>query len=466
MTRGVRPLTGAFAAALLFGCGATAHAQITVQITADSRVVEGDSGQVTVNLSVTLSAPNLSGATSVQWSTREGTANAVLDFDAVSPTTLTWNMGDGTPRAISVKVNADNLQEWTTSQVDERFFVVLENPVGATIANRSVTVTILDDDHPGVNERPTVQFLSALSRSLSPHGANDGQVLLQWRVPAASTTANGLVIRENVGGSCTFPLSTTDGVGVASLGAPPAPGTKQSFPHSGLSLGSVHCYSLFITYPSGSSPAGQIKGTPFSAAGSIAWKLTTGTTILTPPTVGADAYYVTDTLGVVHALDRNVSGGAWPPSWNPLALGQTNTRSAVIPRPEGSRVYLGTNSGGLHSVDGRTGNLIWSRNTTNGLALPQVGGAQAQPGGIFKNFGGGNDMLLVGTNAGASNAFYAFDPATGNPLDSETTGSMGNVLGMPVVDYASNRVFFLSSSGAQTVFAMMNRSSRSDQLRR
>jgi hypothetical protein len=455
MTRGVRPLTAAFVAALVFAGGATAHAQVSVQISADSRVVEGDSGQVTVNLSVTLSAPNLSGVTSVQWSTREGTALAGSDFDAVAPTTLTWGLGDGTPRPISVKVNADNAQEWFTSQVDDQFFVVLENPVGATIANRSVTVTILDDDHPGVNDRPGVQFLSAVSGSVSPHGATNGQVRLQWRVPAGATPATGLMIRENVGAACTFPLSTTDGVGVFTTGTLPPPGTTQFFNHAGLGLGTTHCYSVFVTYAGGPSPAVQIKGTPFGASGSIAWKYTAGTTILTPPTVGADAIYVTDTIGVVHALQRTTSGGMWPSTWNPVAVGQTNTRSAAVPRPEGWRLYLGTNSGGLHSVNGRTGAVVWSRNTTNGLALPNLGGVQAQPGGIFKNFGGANDMLLVGTNAGVgSNEFYAFDPTSGNPLDALGTAATGNILGMPVVDYAGNRVFFLSSSGTETVYAM------------
>lgn len=457
MTRGVMPLTGALVALLFAGAG-TASAQVTLAITPDSRVVEGSGGgTVVVNLSVQISAPNLSGVTTVQWSTREGTALAGLDFVAVSPTTLTWNIGDDTPRPISVLVQRDNAEEWNTNQVDEAFFVVLENPTNATIAKPSATVTILDDDHLTFSQRPGVQFLSSISGSASPHGATNGQVRLQWRIPAAATSPNNIMIRVNSGTStCAFPPSDTAGTFVVNL-APAVPaGSTQYFNHGGLNLGWYYCYSVFAQYPGGTSTQiGQIKGTPFSTAGSVAWKFTSPTTILVPPTVGGDAIYVTDTIGVVHALQRTASGGMWPSTWNPVAVGQTNNRSAAVPRPEGWRVYLGTNSGGLHSLDGRTGNVVWSRNTTVGTALPHLGGAQSQPAGIFKNFGGANDMLLVGTNAGlGSNELYAFDPTTGNVLDALGTAAMGNVLGMPVVDYAGNRVFFLTSSATETVHAM------------
>lgn len=457
MTRGVMPLTGAIVALLLAGSG-TATAQITLSITPEPRVVEGSGGGTTVvNLSVQISAPNLIGVTTVQWSTRAGTAQAGLDFVAVSPTTLTWGLGDDSPRPISVLVQRDGTPEWNTSQVDETFFVVLENPTNATIVKPSSTVTILDDDHPTVSERPGVQFLSAVSSSVLPHGPTNGQVHLQWRVPAAAANPNNIMIRFNSGSStCSFPPADTAGTFLVNLAPALPPGSTQFYSHGGLSLGWVYCYSVFAQYPGGTSTQiGQIKGTPFSSAGSIAWKFTSPTTILVPPTVGADAIYVTDTIGVVHALQRSASGGMWPSTWSPVAVGQTNNRSAAVPRPEGWRVFLGTNSGGLHSLDGRTGNLVWSRNSTVGTALPNLGGAQAQPAGIFKNFAGANDMLLVGTNAAVgSNELYALHPATGNLLDALGTPAMGAVLGMPVIDYAGNRVFFLSASNTETVFAM------------
>jgi hypothetical protein len=456
MTRGVRPLTGALVAVLFVGA-ATARAQITLAVVPESRVVEGNGPQV-VNLTIQISAPNLSGVTSVQWYTQAGTAAAGSDFMPVSPTTVTWSLGDGAPKNISVTVVGDTIGEWSpTTQMDETFFVKLQNPVGATIAKPSATVTILDDDHPTLNQRPGVQFLSAISGSVSPHGGGDGQVRLQWRVAPAQTAPTQIKIQQdsNFTAACTFPPADTAGLNVANL-APAAAGLTQFFTHSNLTTGSVHCYSVFAIYAGGpTTQIGQIKGTPFSAAFAIAWKFTASSTILVPPTVGSDAIYVTDTAGVVHALQRGTGGGMWPSTWNPVAVGQTNMRSAVVPRPEGARLYLGTDGGEVHSIDGRFGTLVWSRSAAAGTNLPTTGGAQAQPSGIFKNFGGSNDMLLVGTNAAlGSNALWALDPATGNVLDSLSTGGMGTVLGMPVLDYAGNRVFFLTSSSTDTVIGM------------
>jgi hypothetical protein len=440
--------------AVLLAAASTVQAQYTLSITPDPRVVEGDggAGATLVGLSVSISGPNPAG-TSVTWQTQGGTAQPGADFASVSPTVLTWAPFDTVPKNITVAVDGDSVQEWNTSQVDESFFVVLSNPVNAAIAKPSATVTILDDDHPSVNERPAVQVLSAVSDSVAPHGAADGRVRLQWRVAPAQVAPSNLMIRFNAGTSCTFPSSTTDGT-LATNVAPAAAGLAQSYTHPSLTLGWSYCYVVFAQYAGGSTGA-QIKGTPFAANNKVAWKFTSPMTILTPPTVGADAIYVTDTIGVVHALQRGVGGGIWPSTWNPVAVGPTNQRSAAVPRPEGWRLFLGTNAGGLHSVDGRTGNVVWSRNATAGNALPNLGGVQAQPAGIFTNFGGANDMLLVGTNtAPGANALYALDPATGKLLKSVGTPSMGAVYGMPVVDYAANRVSFLSSSASETAFAM------------
>ena len=68
---------------------------------------------------------------------------------------------------------------------------------------------------------------------------------------------------------------------------------------------------------------------------------------------------------------------------------------------------------------------------------------------------GNNDMLLVGTNAGATNTFHALDFQTGNTQDVPyPNGSMGNVMGQAVVDYAFNRVLFLTSNASGTVFSL------------
>jgi hypothetical protein len=56
----------------------------------------------------------------------------------------------------------------------------LAHPVNATIQKGRSTITLLDDDHPTVNEKPGVQFLTVVSGG----NATTGQTKLQWRVPA------------------------------------------------------------------------------------------------------------------------------------------------------------------------------------------------------------------------------------------------------------------------------------------
>jgi hypothetical protein len=80
---------------------------------------------------------------------------------------------------------------------------------------------------------------------------------------------------------------------------------------------------------------------------------------------------------------------------------------------------------------------------------------QAAPAGIFTDFGGDYDYLLVGTREdGADNVFAAIDPAPpGNVLATFANGGAGSgigiISGMAAVDYASPpRVYFTSRARA------------------
>jgi hypothetical protein len=255
-------------------------------------------------------------------------------------------------------------------------------------------------------------------------------------------------------------LSDTDtfGGGLVVVGSAAGQGAVQTFAHTGRPIGIPHCYSVFALYALGiTAEIAKVKATPIDTTGSILWSYASGAASVVPPSVGADAIYTTDSVGVVHAMKRGGSGGGdWPSLWNPLAVGKpTQNRSAVIPVSSGTRLLLGTDGGGVHAVDGRTGALVWSRSSAFGSALPNLGGVQAQPAALLKGFGGNNDMLLVGTNAGASNTFHALDFQTGNTQDVPyPNGLMGNVVGQAVVDYAFNRVLFLTSNASGTVFGL------------
>jgi outer membrane protein assembly factor BamB len=92
--------------------------------------------------------------------------------------------------------------------------------------------------------------------------------------------------------------------------------------------------------------------------------------------------------------------------------------------------------------------------------MPGSTGTQAVPAGVFKAFGGQNDVLVMGTATAAGNTqFFELDPATGETLDTYgpadlPPGPIDNVFGMAVVDYARNRVYFGTNAGAFTLWGL------------
>jgi len=185
-----------------------------------------------------------------------------------------------------------------------------------------------------------------------------------------------------------------------------------------------------------------------------------------PPTVGADAIYTVGTDGVVHAMQRGDTGGTWPPNWEPVGLGRpAHNRSPVVPMADGPRLFIGTESGEVHAVDGRTGAILWSRSQkfNNTQLMPGAStGVQATPAGLFKAWGGENDLILVGTSiAAVGTKFFALSPATGATIDDFPSGGdvppgpVDNVLGMAVVDYGvPNRVYFGTTGGTCTLWSL------------
>jgi hypothetical protein len=105
---------------------------------ADASVREGNKGTTRLNLSVTLSR-SISDPVTVKYATADGTAQKKSDYTATSAT-LTIPPGQ-TLGTISLAIKTDRKRE-----KDETFSVQLSNPVGATINDGVVTVTILNDD--------------------------------------------------------------------------------------------------------------------------------------------------------------------------------------------------------------------------------------------------------------------------------------------------------------------------------
>jgi len=112
----------------------------------DVSLTEGDSGTKGFAFTVTRSG-DLSGSSSVDYMTADGTAVSPSDYTAVPLSTLNFAPGEAT-RTITVIVNGDG-----TLEADETFFIGLSNCAGCTVADDQGIGTILNDDGP-----PTVSI--------------------------------------------------------------------------------------------------------------------------------------------------------------------------------------------------------------------------------------------------------------------------------------------------------------------
>ncbi len=111
-------------------------AQPTLSVN-DASVAEGNSGETDMVFTVTLSAAQTTPVT-VQYTTAEDTAQVDLDYVGASGT-LTFAAGE-TSKTVTVKVKGDTLAEG-----NERLFLRLLNPTGATLADAEGVGTIQDD---------------------------------------------------------------------------------------------------------------------------------------------------------------------------------------------------------------------------------------------------------------------------------------------------------------------------------
>ncbi len=105
----------------------------------DGSVAEGNAGNTSTSLTLTLSAPSGQDV-SVLASTSNGTATGGQDFAAQNGTVIQIPAG-ATSAPLPVVIFGDVIDE-----ADESFTVNLAGPTNATIADGSGTITILDDD--------------------------------------------------------------------------------------------------------------------------------------------------------------------------------------------------------------------------------------------------------------------------------------------------------------------------------
>ena len=138
------------------------------------RVTEGNSGQKTATVTVTLSKAAAS-EVRVAWSLVAGSALAGSDFAAGSGE-LVFAAGE-TSRTISVTILGD-----TVVEADETLSVVLGTASGATIEEGTATVTIENDDT-AVAPKPTVSIKSVSTTELDT-GSKTVQVPITLSAPS------------------------------------------------------------------------------------------------------------------------------------------------------------------------------------------------------------------------------------------------------------------------------------------
>jgi hypothetical protein len=152
----------------------------------DVAVTEGDSGTVMAHFTVTRSG-DLSQTVSVDYMTIEGTAAAGSDYAGIESATLEFGP-EVSSLLVSVTVNGDQDEE-----TDETFFVMLMNPVGATLGDDTGEATIIDDDATMVSRALFVYDI----RFESNRGGRDHRAVAEIRSDSdgdGKATANDLPI--------------------------------------------------------------------------------------------------------------------------------------------------------------------------------------------------------------------------------------------------------------------------------
>jgi outer membrane protein assembly factor BamB len=247
---------------------------------------------------------------------------------------------------------------------------------------------------------------------------------------------------------------------------PPLP-TVSSFQHTddgpppGLDFDTAYCYSVFVLGPGGWSAGRTVQGRPFNAdSGPVKWAYSTGATAVVPPVVGHDGILAMSNDRTVHSLTRGgATGGRWPPAWVPYGLtGVAHSRSPVVPFgstspvfPNRSILFAADDMGDAHAIDASNGQPVW----TSPQGKPIVGA----PGGLFTQYGGIADLVIVGTrDATGPNELRALAAGSGTLVGAPFTagGTIGAISGSPAIDYATQRVYFTSRSfgGGPTIWCV------------
>ena len=149
------------------------------------------------------------------------------------------------------------------------------------------------------------------------------------------------------------------------------------------------------------------------------------------------------------AARHGPAAGVWPPPgtrWRSASRRRTARRwcRSRRARASSSAPTSGERARGRRAVRLASSGRARRASPSDG-SCPSHGGVQATPAGLFKSFGGLNDLLLVGTQPTSANAVLRAQPDDRAPTSTRPSATRlrdRHVLGMAVVDYAANRVYF------------------------
>jgi outer membrane protein assembly factor BamB len=306
-----------------------------------------------------------------------------------------------------------------------------------------------------------VLHLAASSRGTTSAG---GQNLIQW--VNATASAEEVRVRWNKAPAPNTPCLPPASIlapfhGQQSVTTPPPLPTVSSWLHDfdgtppGLDFDTAYCYSVFVRVGATWSPGRTVKARPFNSdpPNPVKWAYSTGGTAVVPPAVGLDAVLAMSNDQTAHALTRGgASGGFWPPlTWVPSPIsGVAHSRSPVVPfvltspvHAGKSVLFVGDDLGDVHAIDTKTGQSVWGGPSSQGK--PVVGA----PGGLFTQFGGVADLIVVGTrDTSGPNELRGLRVSDGSLVGApfDAGGKIGAISGSPAIDYGSQKVYFVSRS--------------------
>jgi len=281
--------------------------------------------------------------------------------------------------------------------------------------------------------------------------SGDGQNKLEWVNPSGSYSST--VLRYGTTG---YPMSPTDGLPLATVAG--TAGAHDSFVHTPITNDVTYFYSAFVDAGGSYSSGRFVSGRPQATSGAVKWAYNTSASSVVPsglrPTVGEapGALYTVSNDRGLHAMTLGATGGDWPAGWKPLLM---NAPSQGRPIPvnfpsftvNGVRkvVYVTSQDGRVYVADALTGALLRSSAVLGD-------GIQHSPGAMLRDYGGAYDVLIVGTRntvaALPMNELIGLNPDTLDVLwrfdNGKGTNGIGIISGQPLVDYATNRVYFTS----------------------